>query len=100
MVYKSTVSYSETKPLEVDETSSQFVTYLRKDITEVPNVDEEGNETDGTHWEMQEAILTKEEYSQYQSMVEAIREEVTAQMTEDNLIIMEALTDIYAKLDS
>lgn len=65
MVYKKVESFSTEKPLEVDTASSRFVVYLRKNIKSVPNTDNDGKEAEGTHWEMEETQLTKEEYARY-----------------------------------
>lgn len=53
-------SSSMIKPEEVDDTSSQFVTYLHR------NVEEKTDERGKTYYEYEEAKLTKMEYLQYQ----------------------------------
>lgn len=50
---------SAVKPLEIDDTSSQTVTYLHKDIVE--KTDDKGN----TYYEYDEIKLTKAEYQKY-----------------------------------
>ncbi len=60
MQYVRVESFSETRPLEVDTTSSQTAVYLRKNIETIPN--EEG---EGTHWIFDELKLTKEQYQNY-----------------------------------
>jgi outer membrane PBP1 activator LpoA protein len=59
------------------------VVYLRKNIEAVPNVD-----SDGTHWRMDEAQLTKDQYAQYQQVRAAAEERSEA--------IMQALSDAEA----
>ena len=98
MAYKTVESYSQTKPLEIDETSSKYKVYIRKNIEKVPNLDEEGNETGGTHWRMEESIMTKEEFKQYSNIMDAIKSQVSDKIESDNLIIMEALADIYTSI--
>ena len=63
--WKEHEGYQEERPLEVDTESSPTTVYLRKNIEEVPNVDPEGGETEGTHWRYDEAELTPEEYREY-----------------------------------
>lgn len=60
MQYVRVESFSKTRPLEVDTTSSQTAVYLRKNIETIPN--EEG---EGTHWIFDELKLTKEQYQNY-----------------------------------
>ncbi len=60
MQYVRVESFSETRPLEIDTTSSQTAVYLRKNIETIPN--EEG---EGTHWIFDELKLTKEQYQNY-----------------------------------
>lgn len=50
---------STVKPLEIDDTSSQTVTYLHKNIVE--KTDDEGN----TYYEYEEIKMTKAEYQAY-----------------------------------
>lgn len=63
-------SESLERPAEVDETSSAFVIYLRKEITqtEVPATD---NAPAHTKYVYQEAILSKEDYERYKMAKEA-----------------------------
>lgn len=60
MQYVRVESYSETRPPEVDTTSSQTAVYLRKNIERIPN--EEG---EGEHWIYDELKLTKAQYQNY-----------------------------------
>lgn len=62
MRYETVESYSQTRPLEVDTVSSKTTVYIRRNIREVAN--EEGA---GTHWKMEEAKITKEEYATLKS---------------------------------
>ena len=52
-------SSSMIKPEEVDDTSSQFVTYLHR------NVEEKTDENDNVYYEYDECKLTKAEYQAY-----------------------------------
>lgn len=63
-------SESLERPMEVDETSSAFVVYLRKDIveTEVPATD---NNPATVKYVYKEAVLSKEEYELYKMAKEA-----------------------------
>lgn len=59
--YKSS---STVKPELIDDSSSKYVTYLRKNIVEKQVTDEMSEETH-TVYEYDEAKLTKAEYKQY-----------------------------------
>lgn len=74
--------------------------YLRRNITTVT----EANATTGEPiqlWQYDEAILTREEYAQYKAETEnagqkQIMEKLQTTATDDSqLIIMEALADLY-----
>lgn len=62
MEWKQVEGYQPERPKEVDAESSPTTVYLRRDIESVPNV-EDGVETEGTHWQYEEAQLTKEEFA-------------------------------------
>lgn len=70
MTFRTVEGFQTEKPLEIDEISSSTTVYIRKDITEVPNIDMDGKETGGTHWRYEEAQLTKDEYKTYQEIVD------------------------------
>ena len=75
MQYKTIESYQAERPSEVDTTSSKTTVYIRKNIRSVKNA-----EDDGTHWKMEEAELTQEEYSVMKSAVyEDLRARLDAQ---------------------
>ena len=57
-------SSSTVKPELIDDSSSKYVTYLRKNIVEKQVTDEMTEETH-TVYEYDEAKLTKEQYKQY-----------------------------------
>ena len=61
MEWKSVEGY--TLPEEVDTKSSPSTVYLHRNIEEVPNVDSEGNETEGVHWKYDEAQISKEDFA-------------------------------------
>jgi hypothetical protein len=95
MTYKQVESYADQKPDEVDTTSSSTTVYLRKNIQEVSNSDQDGNDTDGTHWRMEEAQLTHEQYQEYlksKEMADMMAEASSGQNEE----IMQALSDAEA----
>lgn len=64
MILNYVKSQSSVKPELVDTTSSKKVVYLRKNIVEVVNTDDDTNE-EYIYYEYEEAKLTKEEYKQY-----------------------------------
>ena len=68
--FKSVEGFQEERPLELDFVSSAGNVYMRRNITEVPNVDQDGEETEGTHWKYEECILTVEEYQEYPAEIE------------------------------
>lgn len=70
MEYKTVEGYQSERPFEIDEISSKTTVYLRRNIEEVPNIDTDGNPSEGTHWRYEEAQLTKEEYKIYSGLME------------------------------
>ena len=82
--YKSS---STVKPHEVDYESSSTTVYLHRKIKSEERTDESGVTT--LWWVYEEAKLTPAEYTVY----------AAEQAREDNLAIMSALTDIYARLE-
>ncbi|MBR1523931.1 MAG: hypothetical protein IJ641_05705 [Lachnospiraceae bacterium] len=83
MIYKKVESYAETRPPEIDTESSKTKVYLRRNITEVPNSEQEGTETGGTHWLMEEAELTKDEYRRYLEQIESPALDLVMQQIND-----------------
>lgn len=81
--------FQETKPLELDFISSKGNVYIRKDIIQVPNKDENGNDLEEMHWSYKEALLTIEEYQEYLAEIENPMLST----------IMQTLTDIQLRLD-
>lgn len=73
-------SESMEAPAELDETSSAFVVYLRKDIVEV---DVPATDTEPAHkkYVYQEAVVTKAEYEHYK-LVQEVKAEVVAALKE------------------
>lgn len=65
IIYKHTEGSQATRPLEVDDVSSKFLVYLRKNITTITRKEPDGKEY--TLWSYDEAILTPEEYKEYQN---------------------------------
>lgn len=70
-MWKTVENSSSVKPDAIDRTSSQAVVYIRKDFEKVPNVDEEGNPTQGTHWKYKEQTIPKEDWAAYEKAIEA-----------------------------
>ena len=67
-------SSSTIRPALVDETSSSKVTYVRRNIKEVNvEADEEMGLPAATHYEYEEAKLTKEEYEIYKQSQEQLQ---------------------------
>ena len=108
MTFRTVESYSVERPLEIDEKSSSTVTYVRKNIREVANEDGEG-----THWRMDETILTKDEYEWYKREIEspsldAINQRLNdieanqamaeIQIDDNNTTTMQMLNDISADI--
>lgn len=87
MQYETVESYSQTKPLEVDKVSSRTTVYLRRNIRKVAN--EEGS---GTHWKMEEARISREEYAAMESAVyEDLVERLTLQdVTQAEILLGQA----------
>ena len=83
MKYSVVESYAPERPLEVDEISSQTVTYVRRNIREVPNTNDLGEETSGKHWRMEEAVLTKKEFEWYKEQIESPALDLTMQSLND-----------------
>jgi hypothetical protein len=89
--YKHREGSQPTQPLMVDTTSSKAVIYLRKNIERTTRTDAMTGETVEL-WEYDEAILSLVEYEQYKSEVGV---EVMAQMSADNLDMMDAIATAY-----
>lgn len=62
----------------------------------MPNLDLEGNETDGTHWVMDEAELTHEEYEWYQREMDSPALDMMMQQVND-VTANQELADITAQ---
>lgn len=63
MEWKQIEGYQPKRPAEVDTESSPTTIYLRRNIIEVPNVDMDGEETEGTHWAYEEMQMPKEDFA-------------------------------------
>ena len=62
-------SESTAKPLEVDETSSKSVVYVRRNITEVI-VQDENSEDRRTVWKYEENKIPKSDWETYKAIME------------------------------
>lgn len=96
---------STVKPAALEVTEGTV--YIRKDITSVTRIHEQGDET--VYWTYQEAELTPKEFNEYTSLLMAenaikgtndssnIVQLMAAQETGDTnqLAIMEAIADLY-----
>lgn len=83
MEYKKVESFQETRPAEIDTESSKTKVYIRRNITEVQNKDEEGHEIPSTHWLMEEAELNQEEYKWFREQLESPALDLVTQMVND-----------------
>ena len=70
-MWKLVENSDSVKPAEIDRTSSDAVVYVRKDFVEVPNVDPEGGEGEGTHWRDLENAIAKEDWESYEKALQA-----------------------------
>ena len=66
MEWYSAESTAKEKPKELDITSSPETVYMRRNITQQPVIDEEGEET-GKKWVYEECTQNKAEYEQQQA---------------------------------
>ncbi|MFR2633799.1 hypothetical protein [Neglectibacter timonensis] len=100
LIYKTVRGSQQTRPEELDLTSSPDKVYLRRNITTVTEDNADTGESVQL-WQYDEAILTREEYAQYKAETEnagqqQIMEKLQTTATDDSqLIIMEALADLY-----
>lgn len=62
-------SESTTKPLEIDETSSSKVVYIRRNISPTSMFDENGEET-GTIYKYEENKIPKSDWETYKTVME------------------------------
>ena len=69
MEFKEIISFADDKPSIVDFSSSKTMVYVRRNIRSVPNKDNDGNETEGTHWIMEEAKIPKSDNANVQMAV-------------------------------
>lgn len=81
--YKTSIS--AVKPSEIEFGSTTV--YLRKDISEIKNDDTM------VLWSYQEAALSLEEFKQYSSLA-------PQNLDNNQLVIMEAIADLYDKISS
>lgn len=100
MEYRTVEGFQTEKPKTIDTESSKTTVYLRKNIVSVPNVDMDGLETDGTHWQYDEAQLTKEEYETYTEIQSAVQESSEEMQSQIDYIAMMAGIDIDVTADT
>ena len=100
LIYKTVRGSQQPRPEELALTSSPDKVYLRRNITTVTEDNADTGESVQL-WQYDEAILTREEYAQYKAETEnagqqQIMEKLQTTATDDSqLIIMEALADLY-----
>lgn len=70
-MWKLVENSDSVKPAEIDRASSDAVVYVRKDFVEVPNMDPEGGEGEGTHWKYLENEIAKEDWGSYEKALQA-----------------------------
>ena len=86
-MWKLAENSDNVKPLEIDETSSQSVVYVRKDFKEIPVLDEEGQEI-GSKWQYQENEILKSDWETYKGLLE----------TQSNITDIElAIVELYER---
>lgn len=68
-MWKLCENSNSEKPLEIDETSSKSVVYVRKDFEEIPTYGEDG-EWIGTHWRYMENAVPKSDWTTYKEVIE------------------------------
>lgn len=95
--WKTVRGTQTVKPATEDKTSSPSVVYLRKDIRKVLI---EQNDQAYYAWEYEEAVLTLEEYAEYEELVAQVATPAMQTLQEQNTILMEALADIYERLEN
>ena len=70
-MWKLVENSDSVKPAEIDRTSSDAVVYVRKDFVEVPNMDPEGGEGEGTPWRYLEHAIAQEDWESYEKALQA-----------------------------
>lgn len=86
-MWKLAENSDNIKPLEIDETSSQSIVYVRKDFKEIPILDEEGQEI-GSKWQYQENEILKSDWETYKGLLE----------TQSNITDIElAIVELYER---
>ena len=86
-MWKLAENSDNVKPLEIDETSSQSIVYVRKDFKEIPVLDEEGQEI-GSKWQYQENEILKSDWETYKGLLE----------TQSNITDIElAIVELYER---
>lgn len=92
IVYQNVDGYQATQPSALDKTTSPDFVYLRKNITAVPNA-----ETEGTHWNYDEARLTLDEYAEYLAELEnPAQKEIMQKQNEIELLIYQLMAQMAA----
>lgn len=100
LTYKTVKGSQQERPAELDTTSSPGLVYLRRNIEQITEPSGMGEDT-VTLWQYEEAAITHEQYQQYKAELEnvgqqQIMDELRLKASDDNqLIIMEAIADIY-----
>lgn len=82
----------DSKPDEIDNTSSPFCVYLRKNIKKIEKSD---NDNKISAWSYDEACLTLEEFGKYQKELEECESLSQIELMESNLTVMGAVADSF-----
>lgn len=91
LIYTTRTGSQDTQPSALDTTLSQTKVYVRKNIQEIEQEQEDGSKV--KLWQYDEAVLTREEYDEIQPIIEIL----TAQQSEaaNTLTVMSGLADVY-----
>ena len=88
--FERVIGSQQEKPKEIDTESSSYFVYIRKNIKEYTEQDEEGNIL-FNGWQYDEAKILNSDYTAEEL---ARQKEEIETLKEDNLILMECLTDL------
>ena len=93
IVWKTVEGTQEEKPEAVDTKSSPSRVYLRRNITQVTITPEYGETV--KVWRYEEAELTREEYAEYEKLLDELNSPAMEQLKQDNMNLMAATADLY-----
>lgn len=93
LTYRYSESTVKPEPVEIGKTT----VFLRTDIEKETRTVSDGNTTD--FWTYQEAKMTPEEFVAYANILSS-RDIITGVSNSNQLIIMEAIADLYDKISN